>query len=71
MDAEGNVILAFSPDFYLTQFDTYIELTTMNQRYVTEKNKKVKRLRELYPGINIRIVYKKDFQSLVERFNRT
>lgn len=70
-DAEGNVTLAFSPDFYLTQFDTYIELTTMNQRYVTEKNKKVKRLRELYPGINIRIVYKKDFQSLVERFNRS
>lgn len=70
-DAEGNVTLAFSPDFYLIQFDTYIELTTMNQRYVTEKNKKVKRLRELYPGINIRIVYKKDFQSLIERFNRT
>ncbi len=68
-DAEGNVILAFSPDFYLPQFDTFIELTTMNQRYVTTKNRKAKKLRELYPGTNIRIVYKKDFQSLVERFN--
>ena len=68
-DAEGNVTLAFSPDFYLPQFDTYIELTTMNQKYVTTKNKKAKRLRELYPGTNIKIVYKKDFQSLVERFN--
>lgn len=67
-DAEGNVTLAFSPDFYLTKFDTYIELTTMNQKYVTTKNKKAKRLRELYPGTNIKIVYKKDFQSLIERF---
>jgi hypothetical protein len=68
-DADGNVTLAFSPDFYLTRFDTYIELTTMNQKYVTTKNKKVKKLRELYPGINIRIVYKKDFQSLIDRFS--
>lgn len=67
-DAEGNVTMAFSPDFYLTKFDTYIEITTMDQKYVTTKNKKVKRLRELYPGININIVYKKDFHSLLKRF---
>ncbi len=67
-DAEGNVTMAFSPDFYLTKFDTYIEITTMEQKYVTTKNKKVKRLRELYPGINITIVYKKDFQTLLNRF---
>lgn len=68
-DAEGNITMAFSPDFYLTKFDTYIELTTMDQKYVTLKNRKVKRLRELYPGTNIKIVYKKDFYSLIERFN--
>jgi cytidylate kinase len=70
-DAEGNVTLAFCPDFYLPHFDTYIELTTMNQRYVTTKNRKAKKLRELYPGTNIKIVYKKDFQSLIERFKMT
>jgi len=68
-DAEGNVTLAFSPDFYLPKFDTYLELTTMNQKYVTMKNKKARKLRELYPGINVKIVYKKDFLSLVERFS--
>jgi cytidylate kinase len=67
-DAEGNVTMAFSPDFYLTKFDTYIEITTMEQKYVTTKNKKVRKLRELYPGININIVYKKDFHSLLKRF---
>ena len=68
-DAEGNITQAFSPDFYLTQFDTYIELTTMNQKYVTQKNRKARRVRELYPGTNVKIVYKKDFQSLIERFS--
>jgi len=68
-DAEGNITSAFSPDFYLPKFDTYIELTTMNQKYVTAKNKKVKKVRELYPGTNVKIVYKKDFHSLIERFD--
>jgi cytidylate kinase len=67
-DVEGNVTLAFSPDFYLPAFDTYIELTTMNQKYVTEKNKKVRRLKELYPEININIIYKKDYHTLLKRF---
>lgn len=67
-DAEGNVTMAISPDFYLPKFDTYIEITTMDQKYVTNKNKKVKLVRKLYPNVNINIVYKKDFYSLLERF---
>jgi hypothetical protein len=67
-DAEGNLTMAFSPDFYLVKFDTYIEITTMEQKYVTTKNKKVRLLKELYPGINIKIVYKKDFYTLLKRF---
>lgn len=67
-DAEGNITKAFSPDFYLPNFDTYIEITTMDQKYVSEKKKKVRRLRELYPGTNINIVFKDDFYSLLKRF---
>jgi len=67
-DAEGNITLAFSPDFYLPRFDTYIELTTMNQKYVAEKKKKVELLKKLYPGTNINIVYKNDFHALINRF---
>ena len=69
-DSEGNVKMAFSPDFYLPKFDTYLELTTMDQKYVTTKNKKLRMVRELYPGTNIRIVYKKDFVELVERLKQ-
>ncbi|WP_420828406.1 cytidylate kinase family protein [Dehalobacterium formicoaceticum] len=67
-DAEGNVKMAFSPDFYLTKYDTYIELTTMNQKYVSEKKKKVALLKKLYPGTNINIVFKNDYYTLLKRF---
>ncbi len=67
-DVEGNVTQAFSPDFYLPRFDTYIELTTMNQKYTSQKKKKMQKLKKLYPGTNINIVYKKDFYTLAKRF---
>lgn len=67
-DAEGNIALGFRPDFYLPEFDTYIEITTMKQKYVTEKNKKIKLIEKLYPDINVNIVYKKDYHKLLKRF---
>ena len=67
-DARGEVIAAFSPDFYLPEFDTYIELTTMSQKLVTKKNRKVRRLRELYPDIQIKIFYQKDFRALCFKY---
>jgi len=67
-DAEGNVIKAFTPDFFLPQYQAYIELTTMNQKYVTEKNKKLRRLKALYPDVNITILYKKDIMKLLKKF---
>lgn len=67
-DREGNVIAWFAPDFYLPTFDLYIELTTMNQKLVTKKNRKVRRLKELYPEVNIKIFYQKDFRKLLFKF---
>jgi len=67
-DGEDRVIAYFTPDFFLPDFDTYIELTTMSQKLVTKKNRKVRRLKELYPDINIKIFYQKDFRALLARF---
>jgi len=67
-DGEGNVISAFAPDFYLPDFALYIELTTMSQKLVTKKNRKVRRLKELYPEINIKILYQKDFRRLLFKY---
>jgi len=67
-DPEGNVTEAFSPDFYLPDSDLYVELTTMKQSLVRKKNRKVKRLRELYPGIKIHLLYQKDFEDLIFKY---
>jgi len=67
-DSNGNVIASFTPDFYLVDFDLFIELTTMSQKLVTKKNRKIRRLKELYPDVNVRIFYQKDFRKLLARF---
>lgn len=65
---EGRPIEMFSPDFYLTEYDLYIELTTMRQALVRRKNRKLRFLRALYPEINIKLLYRRDYQRLLERF---
>lgn len=67
-DREGNPKISFTPDFFLPDYDLFIELTTLNQKLVTKKNRKLKRIKELYPEVNIKLFYKKDFQSLL--FNK-
>jgi hypoxanthine phosphoribosyltransferase len=64
-DKDGKVMEAFTPDFYLSELDLYVELTTMKQALVTKKNRKIKLLRAIYPHINIQVFYQKDFQDLV------
>lgn len=67
-DREGKVAEAFTPDFYLPEFDLYVELTTMKQSLVTKKNRKVKLLKELYPHVNIQVFYQKDFANLIFKY---
>lgn len=67
-DGKGKPSVAFTPDFYLPEFDLYIELTTMKQANVTRKNKKLKRLRQIYPHLNVQVFYQKDFQNLIFKF---
>jgi len=58
----------FTPDFYLPELDLYIELTTLKQSLITEKNRKVRRLRELYPDINIKLLTKNDYLKLLAKY---
>src|SRR3954451_19615952 len=67
-DRDGRVLEAFTPDFYLPEFDAFIELTTMKQAHVTRKNRKVRLLRELYPQINVQVFYQKDFENLIFKY---
>ncbi|MEW6731191.1 MAG: hypothetical protein AB1489_07630 [Acidobacteriota bacterium] len=67
-DEQGNVIESFTPDFYLPEQDQYIELTTLKQELVTKKNRKVRLLKTLYPEVNIKIMYGKDYKQLLAKY---
>ena len=67
-DRDGSVLESFTPDFFLPEFDLYVELTTMKQSLVTRKNRKVRLLRQLYPNLNIQVFYQKDFENLIFKY---
>ncbi len=67
-DRQGNPTQRFSPDFYLPEFDLYIEITTLNQKLVTKKNRKVRRLTSLYPDVRCRILYQRDYLNLLIKY---
>ncbi len=67
-DREGNPVQAFTPDFYLPAYDVYIEITTLNQKLVTKKNRKARRLRELHPEIEIKVLYQRDYLHLLVKY---
>ena len=64
--ADGSPAAGFRPDFWLPEHRCFIELTTADQRLVTRKNAKIRRMRELYPEVVVEVVYQRDFRALLE-----
>ena len=67
-DADGRVLEAFTPDFHLPDQDLYIEVTVMKQSLVTRKNRKLRKLRERYPDVRVKLFYKRDIERLAQRY---
>ena len=67
---DGEVVESFSPDFYLPDLDLYLEMTTLRQKLVRKKNRKLRRLRELYPAVNIKLFYARDFRALMLKYGK-
>jgi len=67
---DGEVIESFAPDFYLPDLELFLEMTTLKQRLVRKKNRKLRRLRELYPGIRIKLFYARDFRAMMLKYGR-
>jgi hypoxanthine phosphoribosyltransferase len=65
---DGRIAEAFAPDFYLPVLDLYIELTTLKQGLVTDKHRKLRQLREQYPDVQIKLLHKKDYLSLISKY---
>ena len=67
-DSIGNVVEAFTPDFYLPEQKLYVELTTLRPKLSTHKNRKLRRIKELYPEINIKLFKRRDLHQLMVKF---
>lgn len=67
-DRRGHPTCAFTPDFYLCDFDAYVELTTLRQPLVTPKHRKLRKLAERYPEVQVKLLYRRDFEWLVHKY---
>jgi hypothetical protein len=67
---DGLVVESFSPDFWLPDLELYIEMTTLKQSLVRKKNRKLRRLRELYPAVRIKLFYGRDFRALMLKYGK-
>jgi hypothetical protein len=66
-DRDGNPVQAFTPDFYLPSYDLFIEITTLNQKLVTKKNRKARLVQERY-GVTVRVLYQRDYLDLLVKY---
>jgi hypothetical protein len=67
---EGAVVESFSPDFWLPDLDLYLEMTTLRQKLVRKKNRKLRRVLELYPDLRVKLFYARDFRALMLKFGK-
>jgi hypothetical protein len=67
---EGAVVESFAPDFYLPDLGIYLEMTTLRQQLVRKKNRKLRRLRELYPDLRVKLFYARDFRALMLKYGK-
>jgi hypoxanthine phosphoribosyltransferase len=68
-DGDGRVLEAFAPDFYLPEQELFLEVTVMKQSLVTRKNRKLRKLRERYPDVKVKLFYKRDIERLAQRYH--
>jgi hypoxanthine phosphoribosyltransferase len=67
---EGMVVESFSPDFWLPDLDLYLEMTTLRQKLVRKKNRKLRRVLALYPDLRVKLFYARDFRALMLKFGK-
>ena len=65
---DGMPTSAFRPDFYLSEHDLFLELTTLRQELVTVKNRKLRQMGQLYPEVRVRVLYRRDVFSLLGKY---
>jgi hypoxanthine phosphoribosyltransferase len=67
---DGDVVESFSPDFWLPDLDLYLEMTTLRQKLVRKKNRKLRRVLELYPDLRVKLFYARDFRQIMLKYGK-
>jgi hypoxanthine phosphoribosyltransferase len=65
---DGRPIRQFTPDFFLPDYDLYLEVTTVRPSLTSKKNRKIRLLRELYPDVQIKLLTLKDVEALMLKY---
>ena len=66
-DTRGAPVEFFTPDFYLPEYDLYLELTALRPKLQTRKNRKVRLLRQAHPWVRIKLFTRRDIERLFSR----
>ena len=64
---DGRPVEFFTPDFYLPEFDLYIEVTVCKPELRTRKNRKVRLLRSNHPNVNVKLFVRRDLDRVFSR----
>ena len=67
---DGRMTQSFTPDFYLPDYDLFLEITTIKPSLANRKNRKIRKLRELYPEVNIKLLALRDVEALMLKYGR-
>lgn len=69
-NGQGRAVEFFRPDFYLPEYDLYIEVTTAKPVRNTRKNRKLRLLRSHHPGVNVKLFTRRDVERVFSRRKR-
>lgn len=67
---DGRPTSSFTPDFYLPDHDLFLEITTLKPTLSNRKNRKIRRLGELYPDVRVKLLAFRDVQALMAKYGR-
>jgi hypothetical protein len=66
-DEEGMIRKGFTPDFYIPEYDVYVEITVMGKPQ--KKRKKIAETNNLYPDVNIILMNRSDMEGLRKKYD--
>jgi hypoxanthine phosphoribosyltransferase len=66
----GRAVEFFTPDFYLPEFDLYLEVTTAKPALKTRKNRKIRLLQHHHPHVRVKLFTRRDVERVFSRLAR-